>query len=171
MEVDRESLLNEFKVATEELLQALQRIDEDQFNTCLSPDQWSAGQVAEHLIKVETGTVRLFKGESAEGKRDADGKVGEIAEKLLNYEKSFNAFGAILPDEEPKNKDRALNKLQDIRQRLASYIELQDLTELLDFQHPLFGRLTRLEWIYFTIYHGRRHTHQINRIGEQLKNI
>jgi uncharacterized damage-inducible protein DinB len=153
---------SDFKQSTRQLLNTISNFPEEYFNTQPEEGKWTAGQIAEHLIKVETGTVRLFTGDTEACDRDPKEKIATVKERMLNYDSKMNADGPIIPDDNPKGKDRVLEKLQDIRQRLISMVEIEDLTELVSgFDHPLFGPMTRVEWIYFNIYHGRRHLHQI----------
>jgi len=165
----KSQIIRDLNKSTKELLTLLSEFPEGQFNTKPDKDAWSAGQVAEHLIKVETGTVRLFTGETVPTERDPEQKIETIEKEFLNFEKKFTAFGPIRPDDQPKQKEKVLEKLQDLRQRLAGLVELHDLTVTCKgFEHGLFGYLTRVEWIYFTIIHSRRHAGQIRRVQSRL---
>lgn len=160
---------NALKKSTRELLQVISQFPEEDFNTKPLGGGWTAGQVAEHLIKVETGTNRLFTGETKICDRDPEEKINNIRNRLTDFETKINAMDTIVPDDNPKNKDDVLDKLQDIRQRLTGMIELHDLSELITgFAHPLFGSLTRIEWIYFNIYHAERHLEQIKSLSKRI---
>jgi len=163
--MEASALSKELEESTEELLKIIRHFPDENFNKRPEKGGWSAGEVVEHLIKVETGTLRMFSGESQKADRDPREKVKTIKEKMLNFENKMNAPAQIVPDEKSKDKKRALNKLQDIRQSMLDIINTRDLAELLTgFEHPFFGLLTRTEWIYFNIYHGRRHAHQIKQL-------
>ena len=165
----KSEILNDLNDSTKKLLAGIEKFPEGRFNDKPNGDAWSAGQVGEHLIKVETGTVRLFTGSTEPADRDPEEKIERIEEEFLNFEKKFTAFGPILPDEKPKDQQKVVNKLQDIRQRLASLVDLHDLSALCTgFEHGLFGYLTRVEWIYFTIIHSRRHLEQVRRIKRDI---
>ncbi|MDZ7714921.1 MAG: DinB family protein [Balneolaceae bacterium] len=167
--MDKQQITEELKNATEELLEIIESVPEESFNASPSKNSWSPGQVVEHLIKVETGTLRSFSGPLEQCERNSEEKVEKIQDDFLNFKTKMTAFKPIIPDEKPKDKTKALNKMQDIRQRLVSLIDIQDLTELVaGFDHPLFGRLSKVEWIYFNIYHGKRHAHQIIQTMNQL---
>ena len=170
-DMNKERLLEDLKEATEELLQTIKSIPEEQFNNVPKEGGWSPGQVVEHLIKVETGTVRLFSGPAETPDRDPEKLIEEIKDRFLDFSWKMTASGPIVPDEQPKDKTKALNKIQDIRQRLTSLIEIHDLTELVTgFDHPLFGKMTKAEWLVFSICHGKRHAHQIKEILSSLEN-
>lgn len=163
--MNKETLLDEFKEATNELLATIDNIPEEHFNTLPDSGGWTPGQVVEHLIKVEVGTVRLFSGPSKEAGRDPEANLAKIKQRFLDFDSKMKATGPIVPDEKPKDKEKALKKVQDIRQRQISSIEIQDLTELVTaFEHPLFGELTKIEWLVFNICHGKRHAYQIEQM-------
>lgn len=160
----------DLKQSTSSLLDVLSRIPEEIFNTQPSQEGWSVGKVGEHLIKVETGTVRMFTGSAEASDRDPEQKIETIKDRMMNFETKMMAYGPIIPNDEPKEKTKVLEKLQDIRQQLLGFVDIQDLTETITaFEHPIFGSLTRIEWIYFNIYHSRRHVKQIEKIHLELR--
>lgn len=159
----------DLRQSTNNLLEVLSAVSADIFNTRPDKDEWSIGKVAEHLIKVETGTVRMFTGPAETSVRDPEEKIENIKVRMLDYETKMSAYGPIIPDDKPKDKTKALEKIQDIRQQMSSFIDIQDLTETVTgFEHPIFGLLTRIEWIYFNIFHSRRHTYQIEEINNSI---
>ena len=152
---------------TRELSQSISDFPEPYFNSCPAEGEWTAGQVAEHLIKVETSTVQLFAGSIETSNPGL--KITDIKDCLLDFNSKLKAFKPISPDDKPKVKTAVLDKLQDLRQRLAGMIKNEDLTVLVNgFECPLFGTLSRLEWIYFKIFHSRRHNRQIQDIQRTL---
>lgn len=167
--ITKEQVKEDLKNSTERLLEVLYAIPEEAFNKRPGQGAWSIGQVAEHLIKVETGTVRLFSGPAEAAARDPQEKIRKIKESMLDFDTAMNASGPIIPDEKPKDKVRVLEKIQDIHLKLASLIEISDLTEVLTgFDHPIFGTLSRVEWIYFNICHSKRHIRQIKNIHNSI---
>ena len=168
--MDKDLVKTDLKQSTHNLLDVLSNTSEKAFNKKSKQEGWSVGEVGEHLIKVETGTVRLFTGSAKSSDREPEEKILTIKDRMMDFENKMKAYGPIIPDDTTKNKTKVLEKLQDIRQQLAGFIEIQDLTETItDFEHPIFGSLTRIEWIYFNIYHSKRHTKQIERIQWELK--
>jgi hypothetical protein len=160
---------NDLKKSTHELLSVISGFPEEHFNTVPPDGGWSVGQIAEHLIKIESSTVRLFTGDFKVCERDPEEKIQIMKDRFLDLDKKMTAHGPIVPDDSPKDKDKVLDKLQDLRQRLTGMIELHDLSEVItSFAHPLFGLLTRIEWIYFNIYHTQRHLTQIQKILKQV---
>lgn len=161
----KQQIRKDFTQSTQKLLSVLNDFPEAQFNAKPSAKKWSAGQVAEHLIKSEIGCVRYFTDNPKPAERDPEEKIELLKETFLNFNSKLKAGGPILPDDQPKDKHKVIDKLQDMRQRLTSMIEIEDLTQIVTkFDHPMAGPLTRIEWLYFHIYHSKRH-------GEQIKNL
>lgn len=162
----------DLRTSTNSLLDVLSVIPKEIFNEHPYRGGWTVGKVGEHLIKVETGTVRLFTGPSKASERDAGEKIEHIRSRMMDFETKMTAYGPIIPNDEQKDKTKVLEKLQDIRQQLLGFIDIQDLTKMITgFEHPIFGPLTRVEWIYFNIYHSRRHVKQIEKIHWELQGL
>lgn len=168
--MNRLTIKNDFVASTDNLLNMLSSITEQNFNKKPIHGGWTAGMTVEHLIKVEYSTLKLFSGPVEQTERDPEQKIQKMKNRLLDFNTAMTAFGSIIPDDEPKDKSKALGKIQDIRQKLTGLIEIQDLAEMIiGFEHPLFGFLTRVEWIYFNIYHSRRHINQVERIMASIE--
>lgn len=165
----KKQVRHDFTESTENLLKTLQDFPEAAFNKKPRKDKWSIGQVADHLLKTEVNTLRMLTQEVEPSDRNPEQKIEDIREQFLNFNKKFKAFGPIVPDDSSKEKQEMIDRLQDNRQRLSSIIDIEDLTGLITaFEHPLFGSLTRVEWLYFQIYHSRRHCQQIKIIAERI---
>lgn len=168
--INRVELKTDLRNSTNHLLGVLYETPGRIYNEMPRGNSWTIGMVAQHLIKVETSTVRLFAGMAEPTERNPESKINTIKSRLLDHNTKMRAFGPIIPDENLKDKQALIEKLQDLRQRMMSCIEIEDLTETVTgFEHPLFGFLTRVEWIYFNIYHAERHVRQINEISKKLQ--
>lgn len=153
---------SDLKESTNQLLNSLSDFPDELFTSKVQEDKWSVGQIADHLKKVETSVLNLFTGSTRPADRAPDIKIADLKKRFLDYSTKMKAYGPIIPEQNPPKKQDALAYLQDIRQRLTGMVEIEDLTELLTgFEHPVFGYMTRLEWIYFVVYHSRRHIAQI----------
>ena len=165
----KKQVRKDYTQSTQELLSVLNDTPEDHFNTKPEDGGWSAGQVAEHLIKSEIGSVRFFTVDTKATERDPEEKIEMLKETFLDFDSKFEAPGLVSPDDKPKDKQKAINKLQDIRQRLTGIIEIEDLTQIVTaIDHPMAGPLTRIEWLYFHIFHSERHRRQIEDLEHRL---
>lgn len=165
----REELLSALDRSTEELIQAMQQFTQEQFNTVPFTGSWTAGQVAEHLFKAESGIPSVIEGNTAAAERPEDEKIPEIEGVFLDFNSKFQSPLEIMPTDEEKDKNMYINRFISIRKELRLLAEKSDLSLLcLDFQFPGSGELTRLEWLWFVRCHAVRHTRQINNIYQKL---
>ena len=168
--MNKERVKDDLVESTKSLMNILSSVSQEKFNKKPEEGGWTVGMTVEHLIKVEYGTLKLFSGPVEKSGRNPKQKIEKIQERLLDFDTAMTAYGPIIPDEKPKDKSKALGKIQDIRQKLTGLIEIVDLEEMVTgFEHPLFGYLTRVEWIYFNIYHSRRHINKIERVISSIK--
>lgn len=168
MDIDKSQIQEKIDHTFDQYINQVERVENDRIGKSPSTDSWSAGQVCDHILKVCISTMRLLRGEGKPVDRDPAAKVEYIGKEFANVEKQFQAFGPIRPDEKPPNRRRIISGLNSVRKRFHEYLaDDPDLTLLCtQFTHPLFGEMTRLEWLYFIIYHNERHLGQLRRTIE-----
>jgi hypothetical protein len=77
----------------------------------------------------------------------------------------------VVPPDTSYNKEELLHSLEDIKAKIKQAIETLDLTKTcLAFELPVYGFLTRLEAVYFILYHTQRHIHQLKNIHQKVIN-
>ncbi|MEX2478077.1 MAG: DinB family protein [Gracilimonas sp.] len=164
------NLKNRLLENTEVLLNSVRQLSDSKLNYKLDEQNWSVAEIVEHLYRSEYGIPRLFNGETQkEIDRAPDAYVDEMRKKFLESDKKMKASGVILPTEGKKSKETLISKFQENREIIADLIDKFAPNELcLSFKHPIFGYLTRLEWIHFNIIHIERHLGQIKRVISQL---
>ena len=128
-------------------------------------DKWSIAQNIIHLNKAARITtlayrlpkfiVRLYTGKPNRPSRSYDELVAKYKLKL---EQGGKASGPFIPKAPPRGQtqEMILDSFKMLMQRLANAIERNWTDEKLDnylAPHPLLGKLTLRELIYFTIYH------------------
>ncbi|SDD51040.1 DinB family protein [Pedobacter soli] len=130
---------------------------------------WTAGQLANHLIMANGGFVEVINGPTTETSKPADIMVESIKNDFLNFNIKFDSPEFIYPENRDYNQEELLIKLKQIRNNVAEVITKLDLTKTCTaFELPVYGFLTRLEAIYFIIYHTQRHTQQLKNIYSRL---
>lgn len=155
---------------TEALLSKIGEIADDQFHSKPDAETWSPAQVVEHLYRSEFGIPKLFSGPvKSDPDRDSETLIAKMRSQFLDPDKKLKAKGVILPGEEVKPKEQLISNFQSLREKIAIMADENDASEVcLSFEHPVFGHLTREEWVYFNIFHTERHMDQIDRILERL---
>jgi hypothetical protein len=129
-------------------------------------DKWNALQQAEHLIK-SVGPVnmalslplfilRLLFGKANRKSRSYDELVAKYQSKL---QAGGRAPGRFVPGGTEKNTEVLEGKLLGLVNSLQHKINTltEDQLDQFILPHPLLGKLTLREMIYFTIYHVQHH--------------
>ena len=169
MEKIDQQLVTEVEETGSTLLRVLAAFSEQQLNTVPFAGSWTGGQVAEHLIK-SGGVARTIYGKVAPAGRQPDEKVGPIKGVFLDLTTKLQSPDFIVPSEGPHSKRDVMDPLADIWEGLGKAVGELDLTqECQDFELPVMGKLTRLEWIWFYVAHTQRHSHQLKNIFSRLK--
>ncbi|KQM78649.1 hypothetical protein ASE74_14260 [Pedobacter sp. Leaf216] len=164
-----EKVLNE----TSETLLTLERVfsefEENLINQIPYAGSWSAGQLAEHLVLANNGFLQVINGPVTETDKPADLLVAEIKKDFLNFNVKYNSPKEIYPEDKAYNQLALLQNLKQIRAGISNAVTGLDLTKTCaSYKLPGYGYLTRLEAVYFVIYHTQRHVHQLKNIYQKL---
>lgn len=163
-----QKLYQRFKGSTQELLDIIASVGEEKLNVVPTDGDWSIGQVADHLLKSYDIADVLDK-KATPTNRPADQKEEMIKHLFLDFNIKMKSPEAIRPASDPINKTQLLSALKGRFKQFEEIIRNQDLTLIcLDGEIPEFGEFSRLEWIYFTLYHTQRHIHQIKQTLERV---
>lgn len=163
------SLINQTDNTAKELLQALASFDEEQINKIPFEGSWTAGQVAEHILKSASGAVAMLNGDTKPAGRPAEEKVGALRDLFLNFETKMSSPDFVLPADPEHNKEELISALQRTMQDASLAAATKDLSGIcVGFEFPGFGELTRLEWLSFMLFHTQRHTRQLKNILHKL---
>jgi hypothetical protein len=161
--MNKENILADLQKNTQELVKSLERFSNEQFNQKPSAEQWSAANVAEHLLlidrRINAGLV-----EGSPATRQADLKLAPIKERLGNREVKLTAPEFIKPTEGLKDKEVMIRQIKEEREKMSNTIRALDPSENLNMKHHALGEMTRMEWVYFIIHHTERHLRQLEEI-------
>ena len=129
--------------------------------------KWSAGQQLEHIylsvkpltraLLLPSFLLRLLFGKANRPSRKYEVLVEKYKNKLANGGRASKKY---IPSVVSNNKkEELIKKLQHTIYKLTSHIRHfneEDL-DILILPHPLLGRLTLREMLYFTVYHVKHH--------------
>ena len=131
------------------------------------PDKWNAGQHLDHIIRsvsavrqalrVPKMILRIIFPKANRPSKDYEGLVEKYKSRLQQGGKAGGRFIPATIKATDKNNlvqklNQQVNKLCDL---LKDYNE--DDLDSITLPHPLLGRLTMREMLYFTIYHVQHH--------------
>lgn len=165
----KENILDEIAKATQKAVAWFDAIPADQF-FARQPPAWSASDNVDHLIRAIRPVALALKLPKA-GLQMIFGTpiVSRTYDEVCkSYEEQIaqggQASGIYLPDQTPpadpeKQKKVLLEKLQKAGASLLDAVQKWDDADLDRYQlpHPLLGKLTVREMLFFSIYHILRH--------------
>lgn len=129
--------------------------------------KWSAGQNLEHLIRsikplqlaygLPKFMLRILFGKTNRPSKTYDELVAKYKNKLAAGGRASGPF--VPPAVIFEKKDELLKKYDEHKQKLISKIEKQKEKDLDEYilPHPLLGKVTLREMLYFTIHHNEHH--------------
>jgi hypothetical protein len=134
--------------------------------------KWNAGQHLDHLIrstepvfvamKLPAIVIRFLFGKANRPSVQYEALVVRYTEKLKAGGKASGRYipGAVSFSERSLLVERLTNIVQRLANQLNKFSE-QDLDKFI-LPHPLLGKITYREMIYFTIYHVQHHHKLLN---------
>lgn len=169
--VERASLLADVQAVHEKLIQLLQQFTPEAFVRRPNSESWSAAEVAEHLLIINKNLNYVMQADgSVIPDRAPDKKLSGLKEALANRANKFEAPENVRPTGTVHDQQELIACLQKQLQVLKQIIQEKELKEQCEvYAHPRVGRLTRLEWSYFIVYHTQRHCQQLEDIYSQSK--
>ncbi len=160
----KEGIIRDLESSTQRFSEALQALPAAQFHRKPEQGGWSAAEVAEHLVATETGINKALR-KAAPCQRLADEKMEMIRRGMGDGERRYPAPDMLLPTNGQYTAEQLLAAFQAQREVTRQLIQDTDITELVEFPHPYFGQMTRMEWVYFNIHHTDRHIGQMKRLS------
>ena len=162
------NLKSNLQTQFDNFIETVQSFDNASLNKIPFKGSWTAGQVAQHIIK---STDQLPDKNVAATNRKEDEKVLDLKNLFLDYTLKMEAPDFIAPSLKKYKIDIITQQLEDIKEKHLNSIKSKDLKLLcLEMELPTFGYLTRYEWLYFISIHTQRHSHQLENIMQHLKN-
>jgi hypothetical protein len=166
----KETIINETKDSSQRTIEWFNAIPAEQFFV-RQGDVWSASDNVDHLIKSIKPVVLALKMprlglQTMFGKAEHPSQTyAEICKiYVTEISKGAQASGRFLPDQEspPQPEDKKKELLDQLNRActsLISAVEKWQDADLDQYQlpHPILGKLTIREMLFFSIYHLLRH--------------
>jgi hypothetical protein len=163
-----ENLKEEVRKTGAAIIERLNQFSEEKLNKVPYEGSWTAGQVGEHLVK-SAGVADVVFGRVGMTSRPPDEKL-PVLRMFLDFSIRMSSPDFIVPSEGYHDKGKIVGQLEKVWGRFEEAVETLDMNETcLDFEMPVVGQLTRLEWISFQVYHTKRHLHQLGKIYDAVK--
>ncbi len=169
----QKELINEISTFHQALESVLSGFSAETLNTVPFQGSWTAGQVAEHLIKSQRHVIeQLTEGQVSAGDRLYDHEVSTIQEIFRNKENKAKTDKSLVPGSPPHNLKILMETLQKQKEQQIGIIKTKELEEFVaTLEFPGIGHLSRYEWIHMMVEHGQKHRGQIHTIFKKLYGV
>jgi hypothetical protein len=167
--MEKEELKHLLLLQHDNYIKRIQSLNDGQL-LIASPGKWNAVQLLDHIVKsvspvslalgLPAFLLRLIFGTANRKSRSYEELVARYHDKL---KAGGRASGRFVPPPKTDSVEKLSANLSKVVQALARRIDRFSETQLdqLILPHPLLGKLTLREMLYFTIYHVQHHQKQL----------
>ncbi len=171
--MNKQEIISRLRASFDEAKAATQKVSDSNFNVSKN-NKWTAGENMAHLAVAAKMTCMAYTlpkiapailyGKTKDGSRSYQQIVDLYQSKLGAGAK---ASGVYVPAKTNYEKQRVAESLEKYRDKLSNAVEKNWSEEQLDtyrIGHPILGKLTARELLYFTIYHNGHHTQTVTEL-------
>lgn len=171
---DKPQIISALNERVEDFNNFIRPLNKEQFEATPGK-KWSAGQNLDHLIRaikplqlaygLPKFALRILFGKTNRPSRAYDEVITKYKTKLAAGGRASGPF--IPPVILFEKKDILLKKYEEQKQKLIAKIEKQSEKELDVYilPHPLLGKVTLREMLFFTIHHNEHHLELLKNRG------
>ena len=153
--------------ATSELLQLISSAGPVSINLIPFANSWTAAQLSVHITKSNKAIAQALNMEGNSAERNPDARAEELKKMFLDFSVKFNSPEFIRPQQDNYEKETITEALKASVEHLKELRSKTNLSEIISL--PEFGEITKLELLYFVLYHTQRHIYQLKNIFHELK--
>ncbi len=136
--------------------------DENDINQTPFENSWTVAQLATHVKKSNNAIIQGLQMKGTPANRNADEREEELRKTFLDLTIKFNSPDFIVPENKEYQKRAVVEQLENSIEQLKQLRKTTNLSEIISL--PIFGEITKLELLYFVLYHTQRHLHQLKNI-------
>jgi hypothetical protein len=163
---DTTAILNEAGEAISTITGLMAGVDDNKVNTVPFEGSWTAPQLMRHVSMSINGMTRALKTESKRADRDPAQRAEEFKKIFLDASNRFTQPEFLIPEDRVYEKQASTDELNDAFNNFKEAAKTAQQDQLVEGL-PL-GPSTKLELIYFVLYHTQRHLRQMQKICEAL---
>jgi hypothetical protein len=159
-------LFNELKKTKQDFTDQIRSYSDDQINAIPFENSWTIGQLFEHVTKSNLGVAKMMLKPFPLTERNPEEFAEKFRSIFLSTDNRFDAPDFIVPGNGPFNKEKIV---EDMNTSFSTFIENASHTNLNEETSGMpFGPATKLEVVYFVLYHSQRHLRQLTKICKEL---
>jgi hypothetical protein len=171
-DAEKKEMLDLLDTTAKDFLALIDGVSEEQWRWKSSPDRWSVGECAEHVILSErmlyqTALDALKSPADPEWATKTDGKV-DFLKKVMPNRNPGGAGGARAPQEivptGSLTRDEVVRRFNESRTEIRAFVAALDQPakeHVVVHPFPVFGPLNAYDWLIYVPLHTIRHSRQI----------
>ncbi|GAC1427063.1 MAG: hypothetical protein NVSMB7_03820 [Chitinophagaceae bacterium] len=152
--------------ATDELMELISALREEQLNTIPFKGSWTAAQLATHVIKSNNAIAQAMDMDEKVAERNPAERVEELKKIFLGFSIRMKSPEFIAPEPGRYEKEKLVAALKRSCEQIKEKRAQLNLSAVIEIS--AFGQITRLELLHFVLYHTRRHIHQLKNILQHI---
>ena len=167
--LNTKKLFESLDETTSQLQQMISSLNENEINIIPFENSWTSAQLVTHVTKSNKAIVQALHMEGKKTERNPGERAQELKTTFLNFTTKFQSPEFIVPTEKTYQKETLITDLKKSNKQLEEMRDKVNLSEIISL--PAFGEITKLELLYFVLYHTQRHIHQLKNILKSLETI
>ncbi len=177
--MEREEIINALHTQYSEFSNYMLQLSEREYSFSFQGEKWTAGQHNKHLILATRPLclalllpfwiLTLLFGKANRASKTYRGLKKKYKSRLKIHGSSPTVFTPtpVSFNQKEKLSFQLLKNVQTIIQRLKKFTD--DQLEEVIIPHPLMGKLTLKEMMYFTVYHAQHHQEMVKKYLKTLE--
>lgn len=157
-----ETLFTSLDETWSDFFKLVSSVDAGTINELPFEDCWTIAQLATHVKKSNNAIIQALQMEGKPCNRNTDERKEELKKIFLDFTAKYQSPDFIIPDKKEYNKESVVEQLANSIEQLKILRSKTNLQEIINL--PVFGEITKLEILYFVLYHTQRHVHQLKNI-------
>lgn len=160
--MERTELFSQIDKTVSELLDQVFYLDASKINTVPYENSWTAAQLLRHITRSTLSMTKAMDAPQKDPGRAADARAAELEKIFLDTSNRFNAPEFIIPEDVTYEKEHSMQELRNAFHKLKEKANGTELNSLVEGM--ILGPVTKLEILYFSLYHTQRHLRQMKKI-------
>jgi hypothetical protein len=164
--LDTNKILSETSATVSAISNLMAAVDEERVNTVPFDGSWTAPQLLRHVSKSMQGMAKAMQMEAKPANRNPAERIDGLKNVFLDFSRKLTQPDFLIPENQVYKKQTAIDELNKSFNEFKAKASRANLHELVEGL-PL-GPITKLEIVYFVLYHTQRHLHQLKNISAVL---
>ncbi len=143
-------------------------VDEALINVVPFEGCWTVAQLATHVKKSNNAIVQGLQMDGKLSTRNPLDREDELKKTFLDFKVQFQSPDFIVPEKKEYKKEAVVEQLENSIKNLKYLRSNTNLYTIIDL--AIFGEITKLEILYFVLYHTQRHIRQLKNILNIINN-